>query len=340
MVRIAIIIFILFVLLIPNLQAKETEINTESNLYWMLDDMTNQLVQILTNTYTTDIDSTLIDSTYIIPLRTFNVAIMSFDNIGPDAEEMKAGETVSEILTSTFTQKDNIILTERRRIADIIEEMKLSASGIVSAETALQVGELAGAEIMVTGSIVHAGQYFDINARILDVSTAKILGAIFLEIPDNEIIAASSNMYNIGKKSLAASFYSMLIPGMGQILINDHPKKGGFFFLNEMALLITALALNTQGNNEYEKYQENIPSTFKKYDTAQKYYQGANMALTCAGIVWFWNVLDAYSDARSFNKKVKESREETAYNFRKPSPFVILDKNNKNYLKMGINVRF
>ncbi len=327
-----IIIFSLVILLNLNLQtelnAEEVEeLDTESKLYAMLDNMTFELVQTLTN----------IDSS-----RNFNVAIMSFDNIGPDAENMKAGETVSEILISTFSEHKNIILTERRRITDIIEEMKLSASGIVSSETTIRVGELAGAEFMIAGSIVHAGKYFNINARILDVASAKVLNAKFIEIPDKEIISVSSMMYDIGKKPMLASFYSMLIPGMGQIIINDRPKKGGFFLLSEAGLLISALALNIQANNEYDQYQENTFSKIDKYDDAQTYYQGANIALGCAGAMWIWNVLDAYLEARSFNQQIKEGQQQTTavHHSTKTRPFITLNKNRTNHLKIGISTSF
>ena len=62
------------------------------------------------------------------------------------------------MLISQLSRSNRFILIERSKIAKILEEQALGQSGAISEESAARVGQLLGAESIITGSILRAGQ--------------------------------------------------------------------------------------------------------------------------------------------------------------------------------------
>jgi curli biogenesis system outer membrane secretion channel CsgG len=75
------------------------------------------------------------------------------------------------------------------------QEWDLGSSGIVNNDTAVQIGQLVGANAVVLGSITKIGETARINIRIVDVETARVestasatlSGADFAEMYDQYI---------------------------------------------------------------------------------------------------------------------------------------------------------
>ena len=82
---------------------------------------------------------------------------------------------------------------DRNSIEKIIEEYNFQTAGLTDEQTAVEIGKLAGAEIIVTGSIGGDGSNFYLQLRLIDVETAEVvassLGAAKIE---NEFLKMSS----------------------------------------------------------------------------------------------------------------------------------------------------
>ncbi len=102
------------------------------------------------------------------------IAVLSFVNAGG------VDENEISILTDRFNnylvQSGVYDVLEREKIESILKEQDFALSdNCNSSECAVQVGQLLGMEYMVAGKIGKFGQIYTMDARIIDVSTGKII---------------------------------------------------------------------------------------------------------------------------------------------------------------------
>ncbi len=103
------------------------------------------------------------------------MAILPFSERGREAAEM--GTQVSDLLFAKLVANPDLYLVEREDIAKLFDEQELSLSGLVNPEQAVQVGHLTGAKIIVTGSVVVAGDNLYLVAKVIGTETSRVLGA-------------------------------------------------------------------------------------------------------------------------------------------------------------------
>lgn len=68
-------------------------------------------------------------------------------------------------------------VVDRTHLKSIIAEHKLSSSGIIDPQTARKLGQIAGVEAIITGTITPFGDSVRVSVKVLDTTTAKIIGA-------------------------------------------------------------------------------------------------------------------------------------------------------------------
>jgi curli biogenesis system outer membrane secretion channel CsgG len=100
------------------------------------------------------------------------IAVMDLEPIGVTKD---IADGVSEILRTEFVEVKKYRVIERSMLGKIIEEQKLSLTGLLDEKTAIQVGQLAGASEILVGSVVKTGSTYTINARLISVETAVSL---------------------------------------------------------------------------------------------------------------------------------------------------------------------
>lgn len=100
-----------------------------------------------------------------------SIAVLELKEIGVD-------KSVSAILTdnliSELSSKDKYEVLEREKINNILDEQGFQNAGFCDDTKCLvKIGNLLGAEKMVTGSIGSLGSVYSLSLRIFDVETAK-----------------------------------------------------------------------------------------------------------------------------------------------------------------------
>lgn len=103
------------------------------------------------------------------------VAVIPFTNLMKDSSFDWLSGGIAETLTVKLSRVDTLQMVERIRLKEITDEMKFAASGLVDEKTAVKVGKLAGAQVLVLGSFQKAGNRLRINSRFVDASTGSIL---------------------------------------------------------------------------------------------------------------------------------------------------------------------
>jgi Ca-activated chloride channel family protein len=90
---------------------------------------------------------------------------------------------LNESALAALAGNPRLALVERSRLDALREEQRLAASGLLDADTAIDVGRLLGARYMITGQVIPMTSQVIIFGRVINVETGEILSAaqLFLD---------------------------------------------------------------------------------------------------------------------------------------------------------------
>jgi len=113
---------------------------------------------------------------FIFPQKT--IAVLDFTTEGLENISISA---LPILVSREISKTKKYRLIERSAMQEIMKEQKFQLSGCVSSECAVEVGQLMGAEKMVTGTISALGDLFIIDIRLIDVETGEIENSEMIE---------------------------------------------------------------------------------------------------------------------------------------------------------------
>ncbi len=113
------------------------------------------------------------------------IAVFPFEDAKAWSEVTKLGQTLTEMLITALIQGDRFNVMERVQLEKILQEQSLTQTGVIDAETAIEVGKLSGLEGVIVGSISQLKNSIEADARLIEVETGRALAA------------ASSNINNV-----------------------------------------------------------------------------------------------------------------------------------------------
>jgi len=135
------------------------------------------------------------------------LAVLKFENKVktplPDAS-WKIGEGLTEMLASELFKTGRFIMVERAALAEIVKEQELGQTGLVRKETVAKVGELLGAQLLISGAVTEfeaqakgggggvgyrglalqlqtSSAHVAVDVRLVDSSTGQILSSMNAE---------------------------------------------------------------------------------------------------------------------------------------------------------------
>ncbi|MHB0956849.1 MAG: FlgO family outer membrane protein [Pirellulaceae bacterium] len=104
-------------------------------------------------------------------------AVVVLPLVDANGLESQMSRALSEQIV-TGLSKRNIPLVERHLLSRVLAELTLQNSGLVSPENAQQIGQLAGADAIFTGTYAIRENVATLQMRLLDVATARVLFAM------------------------------------------------------------------------------------------------------------------------------------------------------------------
>jgi len=110
----------------------------------------------------------IIVNTIITQDRRPSISVLDFDAKGIPTNE---AETLTERLRSEIANTNAVRLTDRKLLEKILQEQGLQQSGCTTDECAAEVGQLLGAQFIISGSIGKLGSSFTIDAKMVSVTT-------------------------------------------------------------------------------------------------------------------------------------------------------------------------
>ncbi|HLP57305.1 MAG TPA: FlgO family outer membrane protein [Candidatus Deferrimicrobium sp.] len=115
------------------------------------------------------------------------IAVVDFTDLQGNVTEL--GRFIAEELAvALLDKKQGFEIVDRTHLQTLIKEHKLSATGLIDPATAQKLGQIAGVDALVTGSITPFGDSIRISVKILDITTAKLIGAVAANIPKTKAV--------------------------------------------------------------------------------------------------------------------------------------------------------
>jgi len=85
---------------------------------------------------------------------------------------------VSERLATYLAMDKRVTVLERNHILQILSELKLSETGLLDPKSTQRIGEVLGADIIVTGTLIDLDNHkTELNARALFSGTGRVVAA-------------------------------------------------------------------------------------------------------------------------------------------------------------------
>jgi TolB-like protein len=115
------------------------------------------------------------------------ITVADFTDLQGNVTEL--GRFISEELsTQLVIDAKSFTVVERIQLAAILKEHQISISGLVDPVTIKKLGQFAGVDAIVTGTLVPFSDSVRLTAKVLDVSTAKVMAVSTADLPKTKAI--------------------------------------------------------------------------------------------------------------------------------------------------------
>ncbi len=112
----------------------------------------------------------------IVKTRKKTIAVVDFTDLQGNVTEL--GRFLAEEFSVCLAGAGKgFEVIDRTHLKTILKEHKLAITGIIDPTTARKLGQIAGVDALVTGTITPFGDSVRISVKILDAATAKVIGA-------------------------------------------------------------------------------------------------------------------------------------------------------------------
>jgi TolB-like protein len=116
-----------------------------------------------------------------------SVAVVDFTDLQGEVTEL--GRFLAEEISVALASGDRPLeVVDRTHLKVLVQENKLSATGLIDPATARKLGQIAGVDALVTGTLTPFGDTVRLTLKVLDTSTARIIAATTAEIPKTKAI--------------------------------------------------------------------------------------------------------------------------------------------------------
>jgi len=118
----------------------------------------------------------------------FPVAVADFPDLQGVISDL--GRFIANRITTRLVQNPKFSVIERQRLNQVLGELKFSMSDLVDPNKAKQFGQMVGVEGLIVGAVSDLGNQVDIDARMIEIESNKmLLGATVTISKDPTVIA-------------------------------------------------------------------------------------------------------------------------------------------------------
>lgn len=171
------------------------------------------------------------------------VTVLDFTDLQGGASEL--GKYIAEELTVNLVMvKSNFSVLDRANLRKILAEHKLTATGLVDPENAKKLGQFAGLDALILGTIIPKGQTVTLTAKIITTDTAEIVGAAKTEFKAEDtvqqLLSKPADAKADGVADEPKKKEKLVSKSFGDLRIDLHPLR----ILNGQQYLLTMTLTN------------------------------------------------------------------------------------------------
>ena len=178
------------------------------------------------------------------------IAVVEFSDL--DGMVTAFGQHLAEeLITELFLiSPGQFEVVERRQLMKVLNEQKLTTSGLLDAKAMESVGKILGIEAIVTGSMTDLESNIKINARMIGIETAMVFAVARTSIPKIGIVAKlMAKEANITQPNLQTALKTTAKLSASSVYTNKNSKIYHKYNCPE---------LNTEGLVEFESAKRAI----------------------------------------------------------------------------------
>ncbi len=124
-----------------------------------------------------------------LPPKKISIAVVGFVPLGKDEVPSDAFSAyLVEELTLRLVADGRVGVAERAQLEKVVKELKLQSSGMVSDQTAKQLGQLLGVDGVLLGTYMDQGKEIKVNQRLIGTESGQVLAASSVMFAKNKLI--------------------------------------------------------------------------------------------------------------------------------------------------------
>jgi curli biogenesis system outer membrane secretion channel CsgG len=112
-----------------------------------------------------------------VDLFDYPIAILPFKERGKTEGKDQLGQKVTDLTFAEMVVDPELHLVDREDLEAVLSEMELSLSGLTNPDTAVKIGNLTGAKLLVTGSVFELDDSIYVVGKIIGTETSRVVGA-------------------------------------------------------------------------------------------------------------------------------------------------------------------
>lgn len=111
------------------------------------------------------------------------IAVIAFANLDGSVNDL--GRFIANKLTTKLFQieKKSYTIIERTQLSKILEELKLSSTGLLEPKAMKTIGKLHGVDVIVLGSLTDFGSAIEVEVKAISIETGGLMAVASSKIP-------------------------------------------------------------------------------------------------------------------------------------------------------------
>jgi len=154
----------------------------------------NQMVQELVSQYRSKADKNKAtkqgDKKLTLPSTLWLVGLEEKGDLPPREGEK---EIFLDLLGQELQNSGKVQLVERQMLLQLLGELRLGSSDLADQETALSIGRLTAARVLLNGRIFRQGGQTLVNVKVIETETSKILASLSVEVKTGESLLQTAS---------------------------------------------------------------------------------------------------------------------------------------------------
>lgn len=212
------------------------------------------------------------------------IAVVEFVDL--EGKVSNFGRYLAEELITRLYQTKKFKVIERNLLTKIINEQKLTLTGIIEPTAAQKLGKLLGVDAVASGSVSDLGKTFKVNARLMNAETGEIFAVASTEVIKDDsvcnLIGGCNSIAQASSLERAANETNLIQP--------KHLKAVGKNFTFELIKCVrknisVTCDLTVTNNNEERQFYTNAGfyTSTRVFDDANNEHRATWMQLANRG---------------------------------------------------------